>query len=338
MSIASRIISKVKHDASFDGCPLAGKARGLVPLLLALALAGIAACSSPPRQASPTAAASSNHPLVGQIWSSETNSYLDADELAAAVAEADYLLLGEVHDNPKHHQLQAWLVAGFAGGPQSVSVGFEQIDSDQAAPLARHLQQDPGNALDLGDAIGWSASGWPDWSLYAPVFQRVLDRGWQPVPLMFSRHQSKDLLETGWAAVLDANALEALQPETALSPAQRAEVEELMRSSHCDRLPEEYLPQMVTIQTAKDAYMAWEQAQSGPRGILIVGDGHARKDRGIPLFLRKLQPEATIVVVSMVEVVPDLNFPADYRQTLPSYSDYVIFTQRQERGDPCATI
>lgn len=89
------------------------------------------------------------------------------------------------------------------------------------------LQEDPGNALDLGAAIAWSASGWPEWSLYVPVFQQVLGRGWRPVPLMFSGHQSKALLETGWAAVLDANALEALQPETALSSAQRTEVEEL---------------------------------------------------------------------------------------------------------------
>lgn len=312
--------------------------RLLAFLLLALALVGAYGCSGSMQQPSATDAADAAHPLVGKIWAAGSASYIDPDSLAAAVADADYLLLGEVHDNPKHHQLQAWLIAGFAGAPQSVTVGFEQINSDQAAPLAQYLLDNPGNASDLGAAIAWSESGWPAWSLYEPVFQQVVDRGWQPVPLMFASARNKAILETGFDAVLDPNALDALQPGSALSPTQKAEVEALMRSSHCDRLPEEYLPQMVTIQTARDAYMAWKQFESGPRGILIVGDGHARKDRGIPLFLRKLKPEATIVVVSMTEVAPGLEAPADYQQTLQSYSDYVLFTERQERDDPCATI
>lgn len=208
----------------------------------------------------------------------------------------------------------------------------------QAAPLAQYLLEFPGSAADLGAAIAWSESGWPQWSIYEPVFQQALDRGWRPVPLMFASDKSMAIVETGFGAVLDVNALDALQPGTALSPAQIAETEALMRRSHCDKLPEEYLPKMVTIQTARDAHMAWKQVESGPRGIPIVGDGHARKDLGIPLFLRRLKPGATIKVVSMAEVVPELTAPADYEQALQSYSDYVLFTQRQEREDPCATI
>lgn len=307
-------------------------------MLLLLVLAGTSACLSPPQQTSATDPPNQAHPLIGKIWSPDTASFIDSDDLAAAVVDADYLLLGEVHDNPRHHQLQAWLISVFAGAPQSVTVGFEQINSDQAAPLAQYLLEFPGSAADLGAAIAWSESGWPQWSIYEPVFQQALDRGWRPVPLMFASDKSMAIVETGFGAVLDVNALDALQPGTALSPAQIAETEALMRRSHCDKLPEEYLPKMVTIQTARDAHMAWKQVESGPRGILIVGDGHARKDLGIPLFLRRLKPGATIKVVSMAEVVPELTAPADYEQALQSYSDYVLFTQRQEREDPCATI
>ena len=312
--------------------------RSLPFLLFALALVGTSGCVTDPRQTSTTDAANTGHPLVGKIWSTEAASYIDSEDLAAAVAEADYLLLGEVHDNPQHHQLQAWLIAGFPGAPHSVTVGFEQIDSDQTARLLQYLQEDPDNAADLGAAIDWSESGWPEWSLYEPVFQQVLHRGWQPVPLMFGGDKTMAIGQSGFSAVLDQNALDALKPGTALGPAQRAESEALMRSSHCDRLPEQYLPKMVTIQTARDAHMAWKQVESGSRGILIVGDGHARKDRGIPLFLRRLKPEAAIVVISMAEVVPDMPAPADYPQAGEPYSDYVLFTERHAREDPCATI
>jgi len=330
--------SKRSHTAFADAFAERLTTRSWRLLLLLLALAGTSGCSGTLQQPSTGDPVNKTHPLVGKIWSSGAASYIDSGDLLAAVAEADYLLLGEVHDNPVHHQLQAWLVAGFAGAPQSVTVGFEQIDGDQAAPLAQYLLENPGNAPDLGAAIAWSESGWPEWALYEPVFQQVLDRGWRPVPLMFAGNDTKAILDTGFAAVLDAKALDALQPETALSAAQIAETEALMRRSHCDRLPAEYLPKMVTIQTAKDAHMAWEQVESGPRGILVVGDGHARKDRGIPLFLRRLKPGSDIIVVSMAEVVPDLTAPADYEQAQHSYSDYVLFTRRQERDDPCAAI
>jgi uncharacterized iron-regulated protein len=155
---------------------------------------------------------------------------------------------------------------------------------------------------------------------------------------MFAGEQSRLILSEGYSAVLGENALVALEPESALSAAQQAEVETLMGLSHCGKLPTEYLPRMVTIQTAKDAHMAWTQANSGPRGILIVGDGHARKDRGIPLFLRRIRPQADIVVVSMVEVEPGVTTPTSYQQARESYSDYVIFTRRQQRADPCAVF
>ncbi|MEE4143751.1 MAG: ChaN family lipoprotein [Halieaceae bacterium] len=307
-------------------------------VLLALLLHCVSGCAghSPVDDTGP--APETAHPLVEKIWASGKAAFVDPGQLNAALARADYLLLGEVHDNVHHHELQAQLVARFAGPPQSVAVGFEQLDRSQAPALERYLSEHPGDADGLGAAVDWSGSGWPDWSLYEPVFQQVLDKGWQPVPLMFAGEQSRRILEQGYSAVLDEGALALLQPENALSDSQKSEVETLMRYSHCGKLPEEYLARMVTIQTAKDAYMAWAQVESGPRGILIVGDGHARKDRGIPLFLRTLKPEADIVVVSMVEVEPGAASPVDYPQVQPSYSDYVIFTERQQRDDPCAAL
>jgi uncharacterized iron-regulated protein len=305
----------------------------VIPLLYCLS-----GCAGHSPVADAGKAAGDANPLVDKTWSTADAVFVDREQLAAAFANADYLLLGEVHDNARHHEIQAQLIARFPGAPRSLAVGFEQLDSSQAPALEKYLSTYPDDAGGLGAAVDWSGSGWPPWSLYEPVFQQALDRGWQPKPLMFAGEQSRRILDQGYGAVLDEDALAVLQPATALSGAQKAQVEALMRSSHCGKLPEEYLPRMVTIQTAKDAYMAWRQAASGPRGILIVGDGHARKDRAIPLFLRKIKPEADIVVVSMVEVEPGANSPANYPQVQASYSDYVIFTERQQREDPCAAL
>ncbi len=310
----------------------------LATLVLALALPWLASCAGSPAPGSADDRVDAAHPLLDKIWSTGTASFVSADQLSAGITGVDFLLLGEVHDNVQHHELQARLMTAFGGPPNAVRVGFEQLDNSQAPALEHYLKDYPEDATGIGGAVDWSGSGWPDWPLYEPVFQQALDKGWQPIPLMFSGEQSRLILTEGYSAVLGEDALVALQPASALSAEQKAEAETLMRLSHCGKLPAEYLPRMVTIQTAKDAHMAWAQANSGPRGIMIVGDGHARKDRGVPLFLRRIRPQADIVVVSMVEVEPGVTTPAGYQQVRESYSDYVIFTRRQPREDPCAVF
>ena len=309
----------------------------LPTLLLALALTCLQACTShSPVDHQPSA--DQPHLLADAVWDTGNARFIDLDELESATARADYLLLGEVHDNPRHHALQARLIASFGGAPNTVAVGFEQLTQAQAEPMTHYLLAHPDDAAGLGTAVDWENSGWPEWSLYQPIFQQALNRGWQPLPLMFNPDNSMAILEQGYGAVLGKQALAALQPDTALSPGEQAEVEALMHTSHCGKLPASMLPGMVRIQVAKDAYMAWVAAGTSQRGVLIVGDGHARKDRGIPLFLRRAAPGKNIVVVSMVEVEPGLVTPADYPQVNSSLSDFIVFTIRQERGDPCASI
>ena len=49
--------------------------------------------------------------LVGEIWQPASGSKVDARSLFAALTRADFVLLGEQHDNPDHHRLQAEAVA-----------------------------------------------------------------------------------------------------------------------------------------------------------------------------------------------------------------------------------
>src|SRR6056297_3578014 len=83
---------------------------------LVAAAAFLAACGTAPEDSSaPT-----------EYWSVEGGAWLTPAAVAAAVAEADYLLLGEIHDNAAHHLGQAQLLRAFPG--DGVAVGFEQLD------------------------------------------------------------------------------------------------------------------------------------------------------------------------------------------------------------------
>jgi len=50
------------------------------------------------------------HPLVGRIWDVKAGSFIPEDTLVARLVASKFILLGERHDNPDHHALQAKLM------------------------------------------------------------------------------------------------------------------------------------------------------------------------------------------------------------------------------------
>lgn len=284
-----------------------------------------------------SAAEAAPHPLLHQVWSTGAQAFTNMDDLQQELADADYLLLGENHDNPVHHQLQAQLIVSVPW-PETAVAGFEQINTGQAPALEAWLQARLEGTSGLDTALGWEQSGWPDWELYQPVFAAVLARGWRPLDLMFPAATVRAVYSGGLEAALGADVIELIQPESLFTPAQRLQMQALMADSHCGRMPAEHLAAMVDVQIARDAHMAWRLATAGRRAVVITGNGHARHDWGLPLFLQRLQPEAKIVSIAMTEVRSDALQPAAYATAQTSWSDYTLFTPAHDRGDPCAGI
>src|SRR2546428_3166466 len=75
------------------------------------------------------------HPLVGRIWDVKVGTFIPEDTLVARLVASRFVLLGERHDNPDHHVLQAKLVRAMveAGRPPAGGVG----DAPARNPPAR---------------------------------------------------------------------------------------------------------------------------------------------------------------------------------------------------------
>src|SRR5207248_4896229 len=80
-------------------------ARRIAPLMLVLALASVARAVEP---AAP--GLGYDHPLTGRVWDVAQDRFVTLDALGTAVSGARFVLLGERHDHPEHHQFQAWLL------------------------------------------------------------------------------------------------------------------------------------------------------------------------------------------------------------------------------------
>ena len=77
----------------------------------------------------------------------------------------------------------------------------------------------------------------------------------------------------------------------------------------------------------------------GRRAVLITGNGHARRDRGVPhaLIDQGAKPE-DIASVLLIEVDPEATVPSDLVPLDPDgrpAADIVWFTPSVSRPDPC---
>lgn len=237
---------------------------------------------------------------------------------AAPLAAQDVVILGEVHDNPAHHVHQA----GELLARPPAAVVFEMLTPDQA-----QAAEATGRTPDaIAEATGWAQSGWPDFALYAPVFAAMGEA--RIFGGALPRGEVRRAVTEGAAAVLGDERF----PLGPLPEAELAERVAEQQEAHCNALPEDLLPGMVEAQRLRDAALARaviaaHEATGGPVAV-ITGNGHARRDRGIPRMLAAAAPGLTIEVLGQFEAMPEDGAP---------YDRWVVFPA-PDREDPCAVF
>ena len=116
-----------------------------------------------------------------------------------------------------------------------------------------------------------------------------------------------------------------------LSSAAQGRLDSDLVDGHCGKLPEKYVPPMRLVQRATDLSMA--EALLGHRpSVLVAGNGHVRKDYGVPQVISALAPSLKISAVGFYEKDTDRQALI---QSLAGRYDYVWLTDRTERADPC---
>jgi uncharacterized iron-regulated protein len=288
-----------------------------------------------------------DHPLVGRMWSTTNKSFFKPDALGPALRRSEIILLGEVHDNPDHHRLQAWMIREAAPARQlrrRPVVVMEMISEDQSSALARFFsgRRSGRSALgpqDLGKLLTWEARGWPSWTIYQPIAETALEAGLLLVHGDAGRDRIKAVREKGLAAVAERDRV-----RTKLSIPLPAKLDAALLTeigqSHCGMVPETAWPSMLAVQRLRDATLADQLLRADPRrgAILIAGNGHIRRDRGVPWYLSQRAPERSTLVVMLAEVQSGETDPEAYLPRDPdgvAAVDFVWFTPRKERDDPC---
>ena len=329
------------------------KARARSPLAAAaalVALSGALSCTARPNPrlvSQPIASDRTwvsekhrDHPLAGKIWDERARAFVDEGALAAALAGADFVLLGEVHDNPDHHVLQARLVRAVTAAGKHPALAFEMMDEDVQAKIDAAAARQPRDPDAIAKAVEWEKSGWYGFSMYRPIFAAGLEAGLPIVAANLPRQIAKHVVVQGDKALTPElrTRLASFEP---LPPATVQGLREEMKRSHCDApLPEPFLDKLALAQRARDVQMAGRMREAGGANgaVLVTGNGHARRDRGVPFYLGREAPGRSVISVGLLEVAAEWATPAEYAADFgkgPLPFDLVVFTPKTERDDPC---
>ena len=280
-----------------------------------------------------------DHPLTGRIWDVSAARFIDRETLVERYARADFVLLGERHDNPDHHMLQAEVLRSLIAIGGRPAVGFEMLGLDDAGAIANYLAAAPNDAAGLGRAVNWNQRGWPDWAMYQPIADAALRAKLRIVPTNLPLATATKMTRDGLAA-LEPGMVRELGLDRPPPEAVFASMAADIRDAHCGYAPEEIVKSMVDVQRARDAQMAESLIAAGdPDGaILVAGAGHVRNDYGIPVYLRTKAPAKQVVSIVFVEVDQQKTEPQSYALPYPDGRfpfDYVWFTPRVDDEDPC---
>lgn len=240
------------------------------------------------------------------------------------IARHDYLLLGEVHDNPEHHRRRlAWLTQW--SRTQRFVVAMEQFDADRQSAIdaARAAGLQP---RALAEAAGFDDRGW-SWTHYGPFVSLALQQGLPLVAANLSAADTRAIARGGQSR--DTSAPAGWRPQD------QAVLEQAIADGHCGALPARAITPMAVAQRARDARMARALTDArtthGLPVVLLAGNGHVRTDVGVPRHLAGLQPTARVFAVGLLE-------HSGGDPTAAGTFDRTLQTPPHPRGDPCAVF
>jgi uncharacterized iron-regulated protein len=239
------------------------------------------------------------------------------------------VLLGEVHDNAVQHALRAAAVRQWVTQGARPAIAFEQFDREHQPDIDRARRERPADA----DYLIAQAKGSGDWrwKSYRPFVALALEYDLPIVAANLSRGEAMRVANKGWPALFDPATRGALRLD-ALPADFRREHEEAIALGHCNQLPADALPALARAQMARDIVMAQSIRPYADRGVvLLAGNGHVRRDIGVPFWLPADAARAAIRI-GMLER-DDSSVP----ESATDFDAYVI-TDRAERPDPCKQL
>ena len=259
----------------------------------------------------------SSTPLAGKIWDLNNRHFITEEVLVSEIAESDWVLLGENHENEAHHAIEQNLIETISDVGKLGNVALEMANQKQQDALDRHRH----NKEVTKEALNWS-SGWP-WDWYGELVKTALEKAQRVIATDLTRDQQMQ-------AYMDSEIKLPTGPY-------REFIDDILYESHCGKLPKSQLSNMLRVQIARDKAMHSSLINNNTNklDVFIAGTMHTRYDTGITL-LGELNSKTILMVSAGPEMDPGKYIPESYQNN--PIADYIIFTPETEPVDHCGEI
>ncbi len=246
---------------------------------------------------------------------SSAKTAVDYSTLLLQLKSAQVVVLGEIHENPLHHEIRARLIRDLA--------------RPQLTVVAEHLTYAKEVDFSLGllpglEQAGFEPKAW-QWPMHAPLFQSVLNQRLRLIGGNLSREMTVALSRQGVQA-LPSELRDLLQKAT-LTPGLQGALEQEIFDGHCGLLPRSATPKMALVQRGRDIAMARVTLDHLP-AVLVTGNGHAWLGAGVPQVIKAQRPELAVISVIFSE-----GDPVDYNR-----ANFFWITPVVQRPDPCEQL
>ncbi len=265
------------------------------------------------------------HSLVGKVWDTHKKDWISEKKFYKELAYYDYILLGEVHNHPDHHVLQAKLLDVLASSGIKPSVVMEMltIESWQDQPSTW------GKTEELQELASMINDGWP-WELYKPVLSSIVRH---KLHLYAGNISSDELRKRSYEnSFFDYPYAEKNYSYT------KENFETLKKDiidSHCGYANEGLVKFMSRAQMQRDHIMVSALLDKNRPVVLIAGKGHVRNDYAVPMQLRRNFRQTSYLSVAYIPVQEDKHDPQEYSQGNEDLYDILYFTPSHTTEDPC---
>lgn len=289
-----------------------------------------------PRPAQVEAAALAGY-VPQRVFDTRKKTFTDFEAMLADLARADVVLVGEQHDDPNTHRLEAAVLQGLLRRGVGVTLSLEMFERDAQAPLDAYL------AGTMSEEEFLKASRpWPRYATdYRPMVEMAKAHRWPIVAANVPRRLAADVSKSG------TDALDKLPAED--RPLFSHDLQ-CPRDGYYDRFAEQMggHPGSGTDQKAQDDQRAtveryyWAQClkdetmaesiagafekQNARPGTIVhyTGAFHSDFGQGTAERVRRRLPGRRVAIVSMVPT-GDLD-TIDMDDDDVKRADYVVFT------------
>lgn len=248
--------------------------------LSALSLSAVLAMTPPaaPRGVPAPSSAPGSAPVVIARQGAALTAWADyLDALSAAQVVA----VGEKHDEPRHHEVQAEVVRELAARGLPVTVGLEMVSTDDQPALDAFLS----GAMSEADFAAWWGKAWGyPYAIYKPIFDAARSARLPVVGLNVPRPLIKEVARKGLAGLAPA--------DRARLPASVRESGDARYRAYVERslddhgsMPPDRRANMREVQAVWNEAMGEKAAALAAAGrlvIVIAGQGHMFYGGGVP--------------------------------------------------------